>query len=200
VRLKQGLDGLSAERIRQEMFKLMAAGGAVPTLMLMAERGILAQLLPHTEEWRVLERLPPDPLLRLAVLAREPAAMKERWRLSNHEGKRLAAIGGLTPPSPGLRALEQKIILYQTGPEAWHDLVLIARAHSTAALDDAAWQSLLELPDHWQIPVMPVSGSDLLAAGMNPGPEIGVTLRRLEDWWVASGFTPDKQDLLKRLT
>ena len=69
-----------------------------------------------------------------------------------------------------------------------------------AALDDAAWQSLLELPDHWQIPVMPVSGSDLLAAGMNPGPEIGVTLRRLEDWWVASGFTPDKQDLLKRLT
>ena len=61
-------------------------------------------------------------------------------------------------------------------------------------------KSLLGLPERWQIPVLPVSGGDLLAAGMNPGPEIGVTLRRLEDWWVASGFTPGKQDLLKRLT
>ena len=200
VRLKQGLDGLSAERIRQEMFKLMAARGAVPTLKLMAEKGILAHLLPYTEEWPVLERLPPDPLLRLSVLAREPAAMKERWRLSNHEGKRLAAISSLTPPSPGLRALEQKIILYQIGPEAWHDLVLIARARSGAALDDPDWQSLLALPERWPVPVLPVTGADLLAAGMNPGPDIGVTLRRLEDWWVASGFTPDKQDLLKRFT
>ena len=56
---KAGLDGLSAERIRQEMFKLMAAKGAIPTLKLMAEQGILAHLLPYTEEWRVLERLPP---------------------------------------------------------------------------------------------------------------------------------------------
>ena len=126
--------------------------------------------------------------------------MKERWRLSNHEGKRLAAISSLTPPSPGLRALEQKIILYQIGPEAWHDLVLIARARSGAALDDPDWQSLLALPERWPVPVLPVTGADLLAAGMNPGPDIGVTLRRLEDWWVASGFTPDKQDLLKRFT
>jgi poly(A) polymerase len=200
LRRKSGLDGLSAERIRQEMFKLMAARGAVPTLKLMAETGILPHFLPYTEDWRALERLPREPLLRLAVLARDPLAMKERWRLSNHDGKRLAAICSLIPPSPGLREMEQKIILYQIGPEAWHDLVLIAWARSEAAMDDAAWQSLLSLPQRWNIPVLPVSGGDLLAAGMNPGPEIGVTLRKLEDWWVASGFTPGKQDLLKRLT
>jgi poly(A) polymerase len=200
VRFRSGLDGLSAERIRQEMFKLMAARGAVPTLRLMAEQVILAHLLPYTEEWRVLERLPPDPLLRLAVLAQDPVAMKERWRLSNHEGKRLSAISSLIPPSPALREQEQKIILYQMGPEAWRDLVRIAWARSDAAPDDPSWQSLLDLPQHWDIPSLPVTGSDLLAAGMNPGPEIGVTLRRLEDWWVASGFTPGKQDLLKRLT
>ena len=49
-------------------------------------------------------------------------------------------------------------------------------------------------------PLAVARGGDLRAAGMNPGPDIGVTLRRLEDWWVASGFTPGKQDLLKRLT
>jgi poly(A) polymerase len=200
VRLKAGLDGLSAERIRQEMFKLMAARGAVPTLKLMAEQGILGQFLPYTEEWQAVGRLPPDPLLRLAVLARDPVAMKERWRLSNHEGKRLEAIASLVPPSPALREGEQKIVLYQMGPEAWADLVRIAWARSGAAMDDPRWQGLLDLPRRWDIPVLPVSGGDLLALGMNPGPEIGVTLRRLEDWWVASGFTPDKQDLLKRLT
>ena len=200
VRLSSGLDGLSAERIRQEMFKLLAARGAVPTVMLMAEQGILSHLLPYTEDWRVLERLPPDPLLRLAVLARDPLDMKDRWRLSNHEGKRLAAIASLMPPSPALRPLEQKIILYQMGPEAWQDVVRIAWARSDAPLDDPDWRSLLELPETWAIPAMPVSGGDLLAAGMNPGPEIGVTLKALEDWWIASGFTPTRQDLLKRLT
>jgi poly(A) polymerase len=199
-RLRVGLDGLSAERIRQEMFKLMAARGAVPTLRLMAEQDILAHLLSYTEQWEVIARLPPDPLLRLAVLAREPLGMKERWRLSNHEGRRLEAINSLVPPTPALRELEQKIVLYQIGPEAWADLVRIAWARSGAPLDDAAWQALLSLPERWPIPVMPVTGGDLLAAGMNPGPDIGVTLRRLEDWWVASGFTPGKQELLKRLT
>jgi poly(A) polymerase len=200
VKLKEGLDGLSAERIRQEMFKLMAAKGAVPTLRLMAEQGILAQLLPYTEDWQAVARLPPDPLLRLAVLARDPVAMKARWRLSNHEGKRLEAIAACVPPSPHLRDMEQKIVLYQMGPEAWADLVRIAWARSGAAMDDPRWTSLLGLPQRWPIPAMPVSGGDLLALGMDPGPEIGVTLKRLEDWWVASGFTPGKQDLLKRLT
>ena len=196
---RDGLDALSAERIRQEMFKLMAAKGAVPTLKLMAARGILSHILPHTEEWLVLERLPPDPLLRLAVLARQPLEMPARWRLSNHEAKRLDAICNLLPPSPALRPLEQRIILYQIGAEAWRDLVHIAWARSAAPPDDAAWAELLALPERWEIPSLPVSGRDLLARGMNPGPDIGVTLKALEDWWVASGFTPGKQDLLNRL-
>lgn len=200
VRLRTGLAGLSAERIRQEMFKLMAAKGAVPTLRLMAEQGILSHLLPYTEDWHMLERLPPDPLLRLAALAREPLAMKRRWRLSNQEGRRLDAIARLVPPSPALREIERKIVLYQTGPEAWADLVRIAWARSGAAMDDEGWDDLLRLPERWQLPVMPVSGADLLALGMDPGPGIGATLKRLEDWWVASGFPPGKQDLLKRLT
>ena len=200
ARLAPGLDGLSAERIRQEMFKLMAAPGAVATLELMAGQGILAHILPYTEEWRVLGRLPPDPLLRLAVLARDPLAMPERWRLSNHEARRLEAIVSLMPPSPALRPKERRIVLYQHGAEAWRDLVRIAWARSHAPLDDAGWQELLDLPDHWPVPALPVAGRDLLAAGMSPGPEIGVMLKKLEDWWVASDFAPGRDELLKRLT
>ena len=197
---RSGLDNLSAERVRQEMFKLMVAKGAVPTLQRMAECGILSHLLPYTEEWHVLSRLPADPLLRLAVLAQDPVAMKDRWRLSNHEGKRLEAITSLIAPSPALRPQEQRVILYQIGAEAWRDLVHIAWARSESAMDDAAWKGLLELPERWDIPVLPVSGRDLLAAGMAPGPEMGAALRKLEDWWVASDFKPTTQDLLQRLS
>jgi poly(A) polymerase len=200
TRLKAGLDGLSAERIRQEMFKLMSAPGAVETLKLMAEQGILSQLLPYTEDWRVLQRLGADPLLRLAVLAQDPRSMPERWRLSNHEAKRLEALASLLPPSPALRPTEQRAILYHMGPEAWRDLVQVAWARSDAAFGDAEWKTLLELPERWPIPVLPVSGRDLLAAGMSPGPEIGVILGKLEDWWVASDFQPSRDELLKRLT
>lgn len=200
TRLKAGLDGLSAERIRQEMFKLMSAPGAVETLKLMAEQGILSQLIPHTEEWHVLERLGLDPLLRLAVLAQDPRSIPERWRLSNHEAKRLEALVSLLPPSPALRPAEQRAMLYHMGAEAWRDLVQVAWARSDAGSGDAGWKALLELPDRWPIPVLPVSGRDLLAAGMSPGPEIGVMLSRLEDWWVASDFQPSRDELLKRLT
>ena len=200
TRLKAGLDGLSAERIRQEMFKLMSAPGAVDTLKLMAGQGILSQLLPYTEDWRVLQRLGADPLLRLAVLAQDPRSMPERWRLSNHEAKRLEALASLLPPSPALRPTEQRAILYHMGPEAWRDLVQVAWARSDAASDDAEWKTLRELPERWPIPALPVSGRDLLAAGMSPGPEIGVMLSKLEDWWVASDFQPSRDELLKRLT
>ena len=80
------------------------------------------------------------------------------------------------------------------------DLVQVAWARSDAASDDAEWKTLLELPERWSIPVLPVSGRDLLAAGMSPGPEIGVMLSKLEDWWVASDFQPSRDELLKRLT
>lgn len=199
-RMKAGLDGLSAERIRQEMFKLMAAPGAVETLKLMAQEGILGHLLPYTEDWRALGRLPPDPLLRLAVLAKDPLEMQARWRLSNHEGRRLAAIVSELPPSPWLRPKEQRAVLYQTGAEAWRDLVRIGWARADGTVADGEWQALLDLPDRWPVPVLPVSGRDLLAAGMSPGPEIGVMLKRLEDWWVACDFQPSRDDLLKRLT
>ncbi len=198
IRHRKGLDGLSAERVRQEMFKLLAAAGAVPTLKMMAKHGILSRLLPHTEEWRVISRLPPDPVLRLSVLAREPRAIQERWRLSNEDARRIEAITGFMAPSPSLRPQEQRIILYQIGPGTWRDLVHVAWARSKAPMDDPAWRRLLRLPDRWDLPELPVSGRDLIEAGMKPGPEMGLALRRMEDWWVASGFKPGKVELLEK--
>jgi poly(A) polymerase len=45
-----------------------------------------------------------------------------------------------------------------------------------------------------------VSGADLIAAGMQPGPALGAELARLEDWWVAGGFTATKEELLAKVS
>jgi poly(A) polymerase len=199
VRLRKGLDGLSAERIRQELLKLIAAPRAVATLKLMAKSRILERVLPYTEQWRVLGRLPADPVLRLVALAAEPAALKERLRLSNREAARIEALASGPPSSPELRPAEQRAVLYRMGAQGWRDAVHVAWARSKAPLDDPQWKRLLRLPERWPIPVPPVNGKTLIAAGLKSGPELGETLRRLEDWWVASDFKPDKETLLKRI-
>jgi tRNA nucleotidyltransferase/poly(A) polymerase len=199
VRLKSGLKTLSAERVRQEILKLIVAPQAVKTLKLIASSGILKTIIPHTDEWRVLERLPADAVLRLFILARHPDSLKERLRLSNADGKRLEALHFAPDLSPALTEVERRRILYHIGVAAWRDSVLLSHARSLAKLDDKDWLSLLNLVQHWTPPCMPIKGADLIEFGMAAGPQLGRTLAALEDWWVASDFEPTRTDLLARV-
>jgi poly(A) polymerase len=176
--------------------KLLAAPGAAATLRVMAGARILERILPHTEEWRALRRLPPDPVLRLFALAREPQNLKDKFRLSNHEAKRIAGLGEASGPTPALRPAEQRIVLYHLGAETWRDAAELAWARSKAPLDDRAWKRLLNLPERWPVPVLPVRGKDLVAAGVSPGPALGAALKRIEDRWVASDFRLAKKELI----
>ncbi len=198
ARLRRGLDGLSAERLRQELLRLIVAPRAVATLKLMAKQRILERILPHIADWRVLSRLPPDPILRLAVLAREPEGLRDRLRLSNAEAARIERLQFYLPPSPALRPREQRIVLYQIGAETWRDLVQVAWARSRAPLEDVSWKRLLNLPKRWRQPQFPLGGHDLIASGLAPGPEMGIILGRLEDWWAAGDFKATKDELMAK--
>ena len=55
------------------------------------------------------------------------------------------------------------------------------------------------LPGRWPIPVMPINGRDLIAGGLEAGPDVGHTLRRLENWWIQSDFKPGRDELLKQI-
>jgi poly(A) polymerase len=195
ARLRNGLKKLSAERVRQELLKLLAAPAPAKILKRMAEAGILRIILPHTDEWRIIDRLPPDAMLRLFVLAKQPNALQERLRLSNAEAARISRLG--TAPHLSLKLLphEQQRLLYHLGPDAWGDSVHLARSHAVRG----DWQPLLNLPDQWQAPVFPIKGADIIAAGIQPGPKVGEILANLEDWWLASDFKPSRDDLLARI-
>jgi poly(A) polymerase len=44
---------------------------------------------------------------------------------------------------------------------------------------------------------MPLTGADLIAAGISPGPQMGATLRKAEAAWIASDFALSRDALLR---
>jgi poly(A) polymerase len=147
----------------------------------------------------VIQRLPPDPLLRAFVLAKKPDGLREAWRLSNNQARRIDALLHDNLLTPKLRENEQRKLLYAIGPEAWRDNVHLAWARSRAALTDRAWKRLLTLPSRWTAPSFPVTGHDLIELGHLSGPDLGSELKRLEDYWVASDFKSTKEALLESI-
>jgi poly(A) polymerase len=212
VALQEGLEKLSAERIRQEMLKLLVAPGAVPALRVMVETGIAGRILPTGHDLARMSRmaeidashgLEPDPVLRLAAIglatADDAATLRQALRLSNAEFGRLQHLARSVPPTPALRANERRIVLYQMGPRNFHDAVRLAWAADASGFAAEDWIELLGLPQHWPRPRFPVSGADLARCGVPSGPEMGRLLRRLEDWWMAAGFPADKEAVMAQL-
>ncbi len=201
VRERQGLQQLSGERIRAELIKLLAAPGAAASVLAMAEHGIASIVLGGAPDSAVFGHLceieravgrPPDPILRLAALARpaaSAAALKSRLRLASVEAARLERlvtdIAGL---GRSMSESDVKAAIYRQGASAFTDAALLAWARSAEPAGDPAWRALVDLAQVWRSPVLPVRGADLVQRGVEPGPKVGRILAALEGWWIAEGF------------
>ncbi len=184
------LMALSRERIAIELRGLLAVANPLPMLELMLANGIWKPVLPEftPERLPVLARtieaesasgLSPAWQRRLAALLPPDKAAAEtvaaRLRLANADKTRigLAAVaftgGALLPQA------------WTLGAEALADRLLIA-GDAAGARQVAAWQR----------PRLPVSGRDLLARGLAPGPQVAARLGDFERAWVAAGFPMDE--------
>jgi tRNA nucleotidyltransferase/poly(A) polymerase len=204
-----GLAGLSAERIRAELIKLLIAPMAVAVVETMLAWGLLLQVFGAVSAPQRLARLAaieealdlaPDPVRRLAALTvhvREDAGrLATRLRLSNAEQRALTDGANEAPRlMPGLAESEARIALYRLGAETFRARTLAAWT-SAAAGEAARWRDLYGLPDRWRVPRLPVDGTDLIACGIAAGPAIGQHLRRLEEHWIAGGFSASRDQLL----
>lgn len=214
---------LSGERIAQEMLKILAGADPAEVILLMRGEGVARHVLPEPiapGRLRVLSWLETrglvgeaaDPIRRLATLLESAEAGGElaaRWRLSNAQADRLAAILAADPPHAGMDRAEARRALAACGPEIWRDRVLRAWAEYRHAFGaggslpgsrgSAAWNALLRLPETAPVPPFPLKGADALALGVAPGPRVGELLRALEDEWRAADFAPDRAALLARL-
>jgi poly(A) polymerase len=208
AKLKGLIEGLSGERIQQEMLKLLAAPDPLPALRLMAEAGALQEALPGVAGLDRLEGLlrveaalgePGDSVLRLAALLPDEAAalaVAARLRLSNADKARLRALraADLLTLAPTLPAEGLRRLVYRRSAGAVGDALRLA----WAGADDPRWAALVDLAQSWTPPTLPITGAEIMALGAPQGPLVGVIRQALEDWWVDADFQPSKADALER--
>jgi poly(A) polymerase len=222
AREKDGLKRLSAERVWSELKKLLSADDPGRALLWMRTAGILTLILPETEKWGI-DEVPgliaserafgwvPDPLVRLAAMvppdAVRLAAMSERLKLSKQEAGFLAAWASSPLIPEKIAATAFRRMLYRSGSAGiavrlkLQLSIVRAKAEGDPGLmpEIARLSGLLREAMSWQKPAFPLSGADVLARGITPGPRVGELLSAIEEEWVAGDFNAGRTALLERL-
>ncbi len=179
-----GLAQLSAERVRDEWFKgLVQAKKASKLAALWLEIGAARIWLPEIvgkgEGGRgksTIDKLPRDPVLITAYLASDPPSLLTRLKCSNKDIERGRAIKEWRDKYPDPKHLPQVRKWLSAVGEYVGDLLTLPSSpiplpRIVAAIHDA--RDPLTLKD------LAVTGDDLLAAGVRPGPDVGATLTKL---------------------
>lgn len=215
---------LSAERVWSELKKTLAAKDPGRAMLWMRQAGVLTEVLPETEKWGIdaihgliaAEQAldwPVDPLLRLAAIVPPDgariAALAERLRLSNAETRSLMEWTNAPAVTETTADTAFDRLLYRHGAGGQIMRLKLSLASSRAQARDGdggegmkrtgRLSALLARASAWEKPQFPVSGADVVAAGIAPGPRVGEVLAVLEQQWVDVNFSLDRATLLARL-
>ena len=188
--LASTLKGLSRERVAGELLAILALPDPAASIERMAQLGVLPVILPEVDDEGIAslaalqaaearEDVPADPIRRLAALlppdAEQARQVASRLRLSNAQKKRIA----LAADRQAHDGEDPRSLAYRLGMETAQDrLLLLGEGIAPIA--------------GWTVPRLPVSGGDILKAGIGQGPLIARTLHAIEGRWIAEGF-PDAE-------
>ena len=89
--------------------------------------------------------------------------------------------------------------LYRQGQQRVRGLVRLRWAEDAKASNAVQWRALLAIVDSWVRPVFPLTGRDVMNAGVPEGPLVGRVMGEVEDWWIDSNFTDDPFSIAERL-
>lgn len=204
------------------MKKLLSATDPSRALLWMRQSGVLAQVLPETEKWGIdaihglvaAEQAlgwEPDALMRLASIVppdeERVAAMTARLRMSNAEAKRLKQWASAPVIDPAITDATFDRLLYRQGMDGVILRVKLALAAARADVSAgevamqkiARFSTLLDRAQKFERPSFPLTGADVLAAGVSPGPKVGEILSELEEKWIEFNFSLDRAALTARL-
>lgn len=210
---KAGLAQLSGERVQKELLRLLEADDPAPVLRVMAACGILGELLPGSLSIARLERLAaidaeaffkPDAILRLAaLLPNDPAlaeAVAKKLRFSNADAERLLDVAAVREKIVSyLSVKEVRKLLYRLGTGPFKDRVFLKWAEDPKDSNAVQWRMLLAVADAWVRPTFPLTGREVMLAGVPEGPLVGRILAEVEDWWIDADFIEDEFSLAERL-
>jgi poly(A) polymerase len=164
--------------------------------------------LDNTPRLRALMDIEADLMLPIDAMTRIAAALEDqesakalsrRLKLSNEERERLvAALGDDVKITNYMSLREMRRAIYKLGNEAFRDRVMLAWAAS--GNDKAqAWRALVAHGTMWKPPRLPLTGDEVMAAGVPAGPNVGLIMREVEDWWIDADFPDDKLSIIERL-
>ena len=187
--------GVSGQRLRRELQLVLDEGHPAPSLAMLADLGLLSAVSPALRwsepihayvleveglsAWHDVERLGPAPeswllfLGAVAVASNDDAvdAVAERLGLAGDVGRRMRSLpDGITvirrAAEPDLRRSER---VESVSPEA----MLLGMAR----LELAARQRVAQAAEDAVRVAAPVKGSQIVAAGVAPGPHVGQAIR-----------------------
>ena len=196
---RAGLSGLSRERVRAELMKLLVAPGAAEVVVAMAGAGLLMPIIggvPYLSRFVAIgadgnggQVYPAFRLAALAVSVREDALrLREGLRLSNEEFDRIERIAGAMEGLAGQAAPPSIVPLRHLAHRVGNDavaagLVLLA-ARGEAAGQARAQEMIAALA---RTPPFLPSGRDVIALGVPVGPQVGCVLEAARRDWIEAG-------------
>jgi len=197
----QGLAQLSAERVRDEWFKGLQTAMRPSKLVALwrdvgATRIWLPELGAGSTEQGAVDKLPRDPVLISASLAKDPASLLTRLKCSNKDIERGRTIGLWRDKYPDAKdpaAIRRWLAAVGESADDLLTLLPAPRSVLPAVMKVRAANPPLVLKD------LAVKGDDLIAAGVRPGPGVGETLQRLLDEVLEDPSRNTKEYLLSRV-
>ena len=198
----QGLAQLSAERVRDEWFKGLKTAKKMSKLVTLwrdvgATRIWLPEMGAGSGDLGAVDKLPRDPVLITAYLAKDPASLLTRLKCSTKDIERGRAIGLWRDKYPDAKDLTAvRRWLAAAGQYADDLLALLPAPRSPltqAVAKIRAANPPLTLKD------LAVKGDDLIAAGVRPGPDVGETLARLLEEVLEDPARNTREYLLSRV-
>ena len=175
----EGLKKISAERVWQEMGKVLSGNNVANILDYMAKTGVSKVIGLSTNDLNKVK----DNGNSIVALAQtgNTIDIAKRWKLSKVQATMLDFL-----VKNKNNSLDQKKV---------EDM--IADGVDKALITALASLQGKDVNIDAEVPNFPVTGAYLIAKGMKPGPEIGAKLGQLKQKWKDSNFKSTKDELLK---
>jgi poly(A) polymerase len=170
------LTSLSRERIQNELFKLLTIHHPLPVLQKMHDYHILKPLFAFSPQ--PVKDIS-DPFLRL-------------WRCGPPDGEWLNDV--IVPSRNQTKRINDYARLVERAEWPLHKKLYYFGATATKDwVCLSGKDNLTDAIDKWEKPAFPVKAADLPQLS---GKELGMALKRIEEYWVNQNFKPSKEKLL----
>lgn len=194
--IKRNADGLkqiSGERIWMELSKILSRPSRVEVIKKMNDAGVLDAInLPSNRLNYLKQAQGSEPAAVLASMLNTVGglnALRNKWKLPNS----VVFMASFIIETRNENLTDDQLKVMMTRPEYSVDYIF-------AMLESTGQSHRIRKLAAFVPPTFPITGKDLIAAGLKPGPEMGEVLAQLRDYWEQSSFKLSKDELLSQLT